>query len=90
MNTRINEFLVAQDNQTISFNKDIIMTDLVGNQEIIVKCYCTIISGKSISYHMTVENEEIFTANKDAIQVEIDKYKADALTVAQNNNVPII
>lgn len=91
MRTRkINEFLTSQNNQTINFNKDIVVTDLNGNSRIIVKCYCTIINGKSISYHMTVEDEEIFEGNKEAIQVEIAKFKEEAVDLATRNNVPII
>ncbi|MBC6695205.1 hypothetical protein H9L25_00235 [Terrisporobacter mayombei] len=88
--TKINEFLTSQNNQTINFNKDIIVSDLDGNSRVIIKCYCTIISGKSISHYMTVEDEGIFENNKEAIQTEINKFKEEAIKLAQNNNVPII
>ncbi|WP_297131626.1 hypothetical protein [Terrisporobacter sp.] len=88
--TRINEFLTSQNNQTINFNKDIVVNDLEGNSRVIVKCYCTIINGRSISYYMTVEDEEIFENNKEAIQVEITKFKEEAVDLATKNNVPII
>lgn len=88
--TRINEYLTSQSNQTINFNKDIVVSDLDGNSRIIVKCYCTIISGKSISYYMTVEDEEIFEGSREAIQVEIAKFKEEAVELATKNDVPII
>lgn len=87
---KINQFLTSQNNQTINFNKDIILNDLEGNGRIIVKCYCTIISGKSISYYMTVEDEDIFETNKEIIQTEISKFKNEAIDLATKNNVPII
>lgn len=91
MRTRkINEFLTTQNNQTTNFNKDIVVTDLDNNSRIIVKCYCTIVSGKSISYYMTVEDEEIFENNKEAIQEEIARFKEEAMDLAKRNDVPII
>lgn len=86
----LNEFLSVSNNQTTNFNKDIILTDLSGNQEIIVKCYCTIVAGKSISYCMDVLNETVFESQKELIQSQIELFKADAIQLATNNNVPII
>lgn len=88
--TKMNEFLTSQNNQTINFNKDIIVSDLEGNTKIVVKCYCTIVNGKSISYYMTVEDESIFENNKECIQEEITKFKQEAIDLATKNNVPII
>lgn len=86
----LNEFLSVSNNQTTNFNKDIILTDLNGNQEVIVKCYCTIVSGRSISYCMDVLNESIFESQKELIQTQIELFKAEAVQLATNNNVPII
>ena len=88
--TNLSEFLSVSDNQTTNFNKDIILSDLNQNQEVVVKCYCTIVAGKSISYYMDVLNEKIFASQKELIQEQIELFKAEAVTIAQNNNVPII
>lgn len=90
MNTPINEFMYVQDNSTISFNKDIIMTDMNGNQKTIVRCYCTIIAGKTISYNLTVDEYDIFMQYKTEIQNEVNKFKNEATTIAAENDVPII
>ena len=87
---KLNEFLSVSDNQTTNFNKDIILSDLNGNQEVVVKCYCTIVAGKSISYYMDVLNETVFISQKTLIQEQIELFKSEAITIAQNNNVPII
>ena len=86
----LNDFLSVSNNQTTNFNKDIILSDLSGNQEIIVKCYCTIVAGKSISYYMDVLNEIIFATQKELIQEQIELFKTEATQLAINNNVPII
>lgn len=86
----LNDFLSVSNNQTINFNKDIMLSDLSGNQETVVKCYCTITAGKSISYYMDVLNETIFTSQKEIIQAQIEKFKQEAIQLATNNNVPII
>lgn len=88
--TEIGNFLQVDENQTVTYNKDIVMTDLNRNSKTVVKCYCTIISGVSISHFMRVEDYEIFTAQKELIQVEIDKFKSEAIEIAKANNVPII
>lgn len=90
MNERINDFLSVSNNQTTNFNKDIILSDLSGNHEIVVKCYCTIVSGKSISYYMDVINESVFESQKTLIQEQIEIFKSEAIQLAKNNNVPII
>lgn len=87
---KLNEFLSVSNNQTTNFNKDIILSDLQGNQEIVVKCYCTIVAGKSISYYMDVLNESIFESQKELIQTQIETFKTEATQLATNNNVPII
>lgn len=87
---KMNEFLNVSSNQTTSFNKDIVLNDLNGNNEIVVKCYCTIVAGKSISYYMDVINERIFESQKELIQTQIELFKAEAIQLATNNNVPII
>lgn len=87
---RMNEFLSVDSNQTTNFNKDIVLSDLQGNQEVVVKCYCTIVSGKSISYYMDVLNESVFNSQKTLIQEQIEIFKSEAIQLATNNNVPII
>lgn len=91
MQTRqINDFIGVSDKQTINYNKDITLTDLEGNQKIIVKCYCTIQANQSISYYMDVIEKDIFNKYKDVIQPEINRYKQDAERIATEHNVPII
>ena len=89
----LGNMMQVSENQTINFNKDIVMTMPTesGEQSIIVcKLYCTIIANKSIQYYMNVENKSIFEKMKEVIQVEIDSYKEQAQKLAQENNVPII
>ena len=89
----IGNMMQVSENQTINFNKDIVMTLPAesGEQSIIVcKLYCTIIANKSIQYYMNVENTDIFERMKDVIQVEINNYKEQAKRLAEENNVPII
>ena len=90
MNRQINEFIGISESQNINFNKDIVMTDIEGNSKIMVKCYCTIVAGQSISYYMDVVEKEAFVRYKDALQEEISKFKADAERIAKENNVPVI
>ena len=90
MNRQINEFIGVAERQNINFNKDIIMNDIEGNSKIMVKCYCTIVAGQSISYYMDVVETEAFARYKDTLQEEISKFKADAERIARENNVPII
>ncbi|MGL5765159.1 MAG: hypothetical protein ACRCX8_05890 [Sarcina sp.] len=87
---KMNEFLSVDSNQTTNFNKDIVLSDLNGNQEIVVKCYCTIVAGKSISYYMDVLNTQVFESQKIIIQEQIEIFKKEAEQLAINNNVPII
>ena len=49
------------------------MTDIEGNSKIMVKCYCTIVANKSISYYMDVVEKEAFDRYKDMLQEEISK-----------------
>ena len=90
MNRQINEFIGVAERQNINFNKDIIMNDIEGNSKIMVKCYCTIVAGQSISYYMDVVEREEFARYKDTLQEEISKFKADAERIAKENNVPVI
>ena len=90
MNRQINEFIGVAERQNINFNKDIIMNDIEGNSKIMVKCYCTIVAGQSISYYMDVVEKEAFARSKDTLQEEIAKFKADAERIARENNVPVI
>lgn len=90
MSKMLNEFIGVSDNQTINYNKDITMTDLEGNQKIVVKCYCTIQAGQSISYYMDVLEKDIFVRYKETIQSEIDKFKQDAERIAIEHDVPVI
>lgn len=86
----LNDFLSVSSNQTTNFNKDIVLSDLEGNQKIVVKCYCTIVAGKSISYYMDVLDEKVFESQKELIQTQIDNFKEEATQLAINNDVPII
>lgn len=86
----INNFVGISENQTINYNKDIIARDLNGNDTVVVKCYCTIIAGKSISYYMDVVDKTLYENIKDMIQEEITKFKTQAEDLAKQNNVPII
>lgn len=90
MQRQLNDFIGVSDNQMINYNKDITMTDLEGNQKVIVKCYCTIQASQSISYYMDVVEKDIFTKYKETIQPEIDKFKQDAERIATEHNVPVI
>ena len=90
MDRKINEFIGISESQNINFNKDIVMTDIEGNSKIMVKCYCTIVAGQSISYYMDVVEREAFARYKDTLQEEISKFKADAERIAKENNVPVI
>ena len=90
MNRQINEFIGVAERQNINFNKDIIMNDIEGNSKIMVKCYCTIVAGQSISYYMDGVEKEAFARYKDVLQEEISKFKADAERIAKENNVPVI
>jgi hypothetical protein len=86
----INQFMDSVTSNNISFNRDIVAKDLNGNTEVVVKCYCTIVSGETISHYMQVMKPEIFNNNKEAIQPEIEKFVNEAKTLAQAYNVPII
>ena len=90
----IGNMMQVSENQTINFNKDIVMTvpQIDGTEQSIIVCrlYCTIVASKSIQYYMDVENADMFERMKDTIQVEIDSYKNQAIKIAQENNVPII
>ena len=90
MNRQINEFIGVAERQNINFNKDIIMNDIEGNSKIMVKCYCTIVAGQSISYYMDVVEKEALARYKDTLQEEISKFKAEAERIARENNVPVI
>ena len=90
MDRKINEFIGISESQNINFNKDIVMTDIEGNSKIMVKCYCTIVANKSISYYMDVVEKEAFARYKDMLQEEISKFKTEAERIARENNVPII
>ena len=90
MNRQINEFIGVAERQNINFNKDIIMTDIEGNSKIIIKCYCTIIANKSISYYMDVVETMVFEKYKNTLQEEINSFKLEAERIARDNNVPII
>ena len=86
----INNFIGISENQTINYNRDIVARDLNGNDTIVVKCYCTIVKGKSISYYMDVLDKSLYENIKDMIQEEITKFKTQAEQIAKQNNVPII
>lgn len=88
--TEINQFMDSVTSNNIAFNRDIVAKDLNGNNEIIVKCYCTIVAEETISYHMQVVKKAIYEANKEVIQPEIEKFVNEAKTLAQTYNVPII
>lgn len=90
MDRQLNDFIGVTDNQHINYNKDITMTDLEGNMKIIVKCYCTIVAGKSISYSMDVIESSVFEKYKELIQGEVSKFKAEAESIATAHNVPVI
>ena len=90
MNRQINEFIGVAEKQNINFNKDIVMTDIEGNSKIIIKCYCTIIANKSISYYMDVVETMVFEKYKNTLQEEINSFKLEAERIARDNNVPII
>lgn len=90
MNRQINEFIGVSERQNINFNKDIVMTDIEGNSKIIIKCYCTIIANKSISYYMDVVETMVFEKYKNTLQEEINSFKLEAERIARDNNVPII
>ena len=86
----INNFIGVSEKQTSTYNKDIIVRDLNGNDTVVVKCYCTIVAGQSISYYMDVIDTALFEKAKDVIQTEIENFKSQATEIARNNNVPII
>lgn len=86
----IGNFLQVDENQTINYNKDIVMTDLNSNSKTICKCYCTIVANQSISYYMSVEDPTIFESQKEQIQVEINKFKEEAIRIATEHNVPVL
>ena len=86
----LNEFISVSDNQTVNYNKDIVVTDFDGNQKIAVKCYCTIVALQSISYYMDVIEKKIFSDYKDVIQPEVNKFKTEAEKIALENGVPVI
>lgn len=90
MERELNDFIGVSDNQVINYNKDITMTDLEGNQKVIVKCYCTIQANQSISYYMDVIEKNVFVKYKETIQPEINKFKQDAERIATEHNVPVI
>lgn len=90
MDTQLNDFIGVSNQQNINYNKDVTMTDLEGNMKIIVKCYCTIVAGKSISYSMDVFEKAVFEKYKELIQSEIDKFKEETKTIAKAHNVPVI
>lgn len=86
----IGNYLMVDENQTTNFNKDIMAKDLQGNTTIVVKCYCTIVARKTISYYMTIENHEIFEQCQELIQQEVEKFKNEAMKIAKEQLVPII
>ena len=87
-----NNLQVAEES-TINFNKDVVLTLTTDEGErsvLICKLYCTIITGTSIQYYMQVVDKTLFQNNKNAIQPIIDEFKATAIKIAEENNVPII
>ena len=85
--------LQVAENQTINFNKDVVLTLTTDNGEqsvLICKLYCTIITNKSIQYYMDVVDKTLFQNNKATIQPIIDEFKASATRLAEENNVPIV
>ena len=79
----IGNMMQVSENQTINFNKDIVMTvpQIDGTEQSIIVCrlYCTIVASKSIQYYMDVENADMFERMKDTIQVEIDRLMSEVI-----------
>lgn len=90
MRENIAPYLDSVTSQNITFNRDIEMSDLEGNTAIICRCYTTIVANTSISKYIDVLNHEIFKTNREAIQVEVNKYLQEANELALKYNVPIV
>lgn len=86
----MNDFIGVIENNTTTFNRDITITDLEKNSKVIVKCYCTIVKGKSMSYYLDIVEKELYMQNQAAIQAEVDKWVAEAKTTARKLEVPFI
>lgn len=86
----MSEFIGTIENNTTTFNRDITVTDLEGNTKVVIKCYCTIMKGKSMSYYIDIMEKEIYNKNKTEFQVEINKWVEEAKTTATNLDVPFI
>lgn len=86
----INEFVGISERQTINYNRDIVVRDLNEHDTIVVKCYCTIVAGQSISYYMDIVDKALFEKAYNTIQLEVAKFKTQAEEIARTNNVPII
>lgn len=85
--------LQVSENQNINFNKDIVLTLTTDNGEqsvLVCRLYCTIVTNKSIQYFMEVVDKTLFQNNKATIQPVIDEFKASAIKLAEENNVPIV
>ena len=90
MQTRINDFLGVSNTQHTNLTRDITLSDLQGNTKVVVRCHANIIANKSISYYMDVLEDEIFLQYRDVIQVEVEKFKAEAIAIAEKAGVPIL
>lgn len=86
----MNNGISIVENNNTTLNRDIIISDLEGNTKVIVKCYCTITKSKSMSYYIDIIEKEIYLNNKEQFQLEVDKWIADAKTVATTLEVPYI
>lgn len=83
--------LLERNEAHISHNVDITHLDESLNMEtLVLRCSCTISAGTSISYYITVEDEETYVANKTEIDKKIAEYKQSISELATKYNVPFM
>ncbi|MGL5764114.1 MAG: hypothetical protein ACRCX8_00600 [Sarcina sp.] len=90
INTKINEFTYDVSTTDINHNKNIVVTDLQGNDTIVCQCLCTINAGTSISKYIQVLDESLFLKVKEGIQPSVDIWKCECDELAIKYNVPLI
>lgn len=87
---KIGTELFANQYVNICHNIDITHTDAEGFTQLVLRCSCTITAGISVSYNISVEDEEVYTANKDTIDKKVLEYKQQVQELASKHNAPFI
>lgn len=83
-------FITIQNKSNISLNKDIVFTDVDGNDKVVVSCYGTIIAGRSINYYMDVIYPDVYNTFKEEITAEVNQWGYQLIALATEHAVPIV